>query len=83
MEVSSVEFEQNVKHYQDMAATEPVLITKDGKLHTVLMSCARYEILTKGRVAFKTEDLSPEQIQAITQSRMDPRHDHLNALLDE
>lgn len=37
----------------------------------------------RDRVAFKTEDLSPEQIQAITQSQMDPRHDHLNMMLEQ
>jgi hypothetical protein len=35
------------------------------------------------RVARKVEDLSEAEIEAIANSRMDPRHDHLNDLLDE
>ncbi|OYV35004.1 MAG: hypothetical protein B7Z80_19680 [Rhodospirillales bacterium 20-64-7] len=34
------------------------------------------------RVVFKTEDLSEAEIQAVTQGRMDARHDYLNAELD-
>lgn len=35
------------------------------------------------RIVFRTEDLSDAEIQAVTQSSMDPRHDHLNAELDQ
>ena len=34
------------------------------------------------RVVFKTENLSEAEIQAVTQGRMNARHDHLNAELD-
>jgi hypothetical protein len=34
------------------------------------------------RRSFATADLSEEEVRAIAESRMDPRHDHLNALLD-
>jgi hypothetical protein len=32
---------------------------------------------------FLTIDLSLKQVEAIVETRMDPRHDHLNALLDD
>jgi hypothetical protein len=35
-----------------------------------------------GRVAFKTEDLSAAELDAITEGGMDPRHDHLDAELE-
>jgi hypothetical protein len=34
------------------------------------------------RRSFATEKLSDEEVEAITSQRMDPRHNHLNALLD-
>ncbi|WP_296710901.1 hypothetical protein [Rhodoblastus sp.] len=38
---------------------------------------------TTSRRAFTTATLSPEQVELIAQSEMDPRHDNLNRLLDE
>jgi hypothetical protein len=37
----------------------------------------------KLRRSFKTLELTPEQVEAIARSRMDPRHDHLNRLLND
>jgi len=34
------------------------------------------------RAVFKTDELSQAEIQEITESGMDPRHDHLNAELE-
>ena len=36
---------------------------------------------SRGR-RFLTVDLLPEQVQAIVETRMDPRHNYLNALID-
>jgi hypothetical protein len=33
--------------------------------------------------AFWADELPPETLQALVESRMDPRHDELNALLDD
>ena len=50
------------------------------------MAAARqYEELMKLndiRKSFATEELSDEEVEVIASQRMDPRHDHLNALLD-
>jgi hypothetical protein len=37
--------------------------------------------LKDNRRIFVTADLSDEEVKAITSSRMDPRHDHLDELL--
>jgi hypothetical protein len=34
------------------------------------------------RRSFDTAELSDKEFEAITSARMDPRHDHLNKLLD-
>jgi hypothetical protein len=39
--------------------------------------------LNDSRRSFATEELSNEEVEAIASQRMDPRHDHLNALLDQ
>jgi hypothetical protein len=40
-------------------------------------------IKKKHRRPFKTAELSDDEVQAISSSRMDSRHAHLNALLDQ
>lgn len=50
------------------------------------MAAARkYEELPKlkdNQKSFATEELPDEEVEAIASQRMDPRHDHLNTLLD-
>jgi prevent-host-death family protein len=83
MKVSSTQFQQNVGQYQDAAQRAPVEITKNGRVHTVLVSASFFEMAMKGRVARKIEDLDEETIRAIADARMSSEHDHLNRLLDE
>jgi len=80
---TSTEFQQNVGRYQDIAQRGPVFITKNGRPHSVLLSAHHFEVLTKGRIAGKTADLDDATLQAIVNSKMDTKHDHLNALLDD
>jgi len=65
VKVTSTEFQQNVGRYQDAALQAPVVITKHDRPHTVLMSAAMFEVLTKGRVARPVEDLDDETLRAI------------------
>lgn len=43
MQVTSTEFQQNIGRYQDAAQQAPVVITKNARPHTVLMSAAFFE----------------------------------------
>lgn len=65
MKITPTEFQQNVGRYQDAALSEPVIITKDGRDKTVLISPAAFETLVKGRVARRIEDLDSETLKAI------------------
>jgi hypothetical protein len=56
-----------------------VAITKNGRLHTVLMSAAFFEMVMKGRVARPVEDLDDDTLKAIANSAVSPEH----AALDE
>lgn len=81
--VSAVEFQRNFGRYQDEALKQPLSITRNGRDRLVVLSVEEYQRLKRReRIVFRTEDLSQAEIQAITQGRMDTRHDHLNAELD-
>jgi prevent-host-death family protein len=70
MKVTSTEFQQNVGRYQDAALQAPVAITKNGRPHTVLMSAAFFEMIVKGRVARRVEDLDDDTLRAIANSEV-------------
>ena len=83
MKVTSTEFQQNVGRYQDAAQQAPIAITKNGRTHTVLMSAAFFEMVMKGRVARKIEDLDDETVQAIARSEVSSEHASLDELLKD
>jgi prevent-host-death family protein len=83
MKVTSTEFQQNVGRYQDAAQQAPVVITKNARPHTVLMSATFFELVMKGRVARPVEDLDDDTLRAIAASAVSPAHDDLNDLLKD
>jgi len=82
MDVTSTEFQKNIGRYQDKALQEPVRISKNGRPHTVLLSADLYEVLIKGRIVRRAEDLDAETLKALAESEMSQEHAHLNDLLD-
>ena len=83
MKVTSTQFQQNVGRYQDAAQLGPVAITKNGRVHTVLMSAMFFELVTKGRVARAVEDLDDDTLRAIAASAVAPEFDHLDGLVKD
>jgi len=83
MKVTSTEFQQNVGRYQDAALQAPVAITKNGRLHTVLVSAAFFEMVMKGRVARPVEDIDDDTLKAIASSSVAPEHAALDKLLED
>ena len=83
MKVTSTEFQQNVGRYQDAALQTPVAITKNGRPHTVLMSAAFFEMVTRGRVSRRVEDLDDDTIQAIAGSAVDAQYAGLDAIIED
>jgi PHD/YefM family antitoxin component YafN of YafNO toxin-antitoxin module len=83
MKVTSTEFQQNVGRYQDAAQHAPVVITKNARAHTVLMSAAFFEMVMKGRVARRVEDLDDDTLKAIAKSSVPSEYDALNDLLKD
>jgi prevent-host-death family protein len=83
MKITSTEFQQNIGRYQDAAQHAPVVITKNARPHTVLVSAAFFEMVMKGRVARTVEDLDDETLEAIASNAVSRRHDGLNDLLKD
>ncbi len=83
MKVSSTEFQQNIGRYQDAALQSPVVVTKHNRPHTVLMSAALFEVLTKGRVARPVEDLDDDTLKAIAAASVPVEHAALDSLLED
>jgi prevent-host-death family protein len=79
MKITSTQFQQNVGLYQDAALQAPVAITKNGRPHTVLVSAAFFELVTKGRIVRAVEDLDADTWAAIAASSVGEEH----AALDE
>lgn len=85
--VTATEFAKNFGRYRDEAQREPVVITSHGRTTGYFLSPQEFAELERLRAyqrrAYRIEELPGEVFEAIMDARMDPRHDHLNALLDE
>lgn len=83
MNVPAAEFQRNIGLYQDKAISEPVFVTRNGRERTVLISVEEYARLKRrDRQALRVEDLSAEEIDAISRTEMAAEHSHLDAELD-
>jgi hypothetical protein len=82
--VSSTEFGKEVGRYQDMALAEPVVVTRDGRDRTVMISADEYlRLKRRDRQVFAAGDLPDELVDAIRTSEMDARHRHLDDLIPD
>ena len=82
--VSSTEFGKEVGRYQDAALSQPVVVTRNGRDRTVMISAEEYARLKRrDRQVFSTADMPEEFVEAVRKSEMDPRHNHLNELLKD
>jgi hypothetical protein len=83
--VPAAEFSRNFGRYKLQAQREAVPVSSNGTLAGYFVAPHEYEELQKlkgMRRRFQTAELSDEEAERISSSRMDPRHDHLNALLE-
>ena len=84
--VPASEFTRNFRRYRTLARKAAVGVLNRGRITGYFISSEEYEAFKRykgsGR-SFATVDLSDAEANAIAASRMDPRHDHLNAMLEE
>ncbi len=84
--VPASEFTRNFGRYRMQAQREAVAVSSHGHVTGYFVGPADYEAFRRFQErlprSFATADLSEDEMQAIAASRMGPRHDHLDALLD-
>jgi len=84
--IPASEFTRNFGRYQMLAQRAPVAVTSHGRTTGYFIAADDYEAFKRfreSRRSFATGDLPEEKAQAISASRMDDRHKHLDSLLDE
>lgn len=84
--VPASEFTRNFGRYRMRAQREAIAVSSHGEITGYFIGPEEYEELRRyrdNRRSFATADLSAEKVAAISASRMDARHAHLDAMLDE
>jgi prevent-host-death family protein len=70
LKVSAAEFQRNIGRYQDIALTQPVTVTRNGRERTVLISTEEYARLKRrDREVFGLDDFTEADLAAIKASR--------------
>ena len=82
--VSLQQLEKNSREVQQQALREPLVLTEaDGTDKLVLMSVEEYARLRAStREVLRVGDLPDDVIEALRDARMDPKHAHLDRLMD-
>lgn len=82
--VSSTEFGKEVGRYQDAALSQPVVVTRNGRDRTVMISVEEYQRLKRrDRQVFAAGEAPEEIVEEVKNSEMDPRHRHLDDLVKD
>lgn len=83
IKVSSAEFQRNIGRYQDLAMTQPVVVTRNGRERTVTVSIEEYQRLKRrDRQVLRLEDFTDEMIEAIAKAEPSPESEAFNHELD-
>ena len=83
--VPAAEFIRNFGRYRMLAQKGAVAVTSHGRITGYFVPPDEYEEFERFRAqrrSFATVELPEDKVRAIAAARMDPRHDHLDALLD-
>lgn len=84
--VSASEFARHFGRYRDLVQREPIEITSREGPSGYLISEAEFAYFNKlkarTRQVYRVHELPADVIDQLVNARMDPKHDHLNALLD-
>jgi prevent-host-death family protein len=70
IKVSAAEFQRNIGRYQDVALTQPVAVTRNGRERTVMISVEEYHRLKRrDRRVMSLEDFTDADIAALEATR--------------
>ena len=86
-EVPATEFAKRFSRYRQAAQREPVSVTHHGRVTEVLISKHDFDDYMRLKAmatrSLWAHELSDEALEALENTRMDPAHDALNALMGE
>ena len=70
IKVTAAEFQRNIGRYQDMALTQPVVVTRNGRERTVMISVEEYyRLKQRDHRVMALEDFTDEDIAALEETR--------------
>ena len=70
IKVSAAEFQRNIGRYQDLALTQPVAVTRNGRERTVMISTDEYHRLKRrDRLVLGLDDFTDADVAALEASR--------------
>ncbi len=84
--VPASEFTRNFGHYRVQAHRGAVAVSSHGRIAGYFVApdeYEEYERMKAQRQSFATNALDRETVEAVSRTRMDRRHEHLDELLDE
>jgi hypothetical protein len=82
--VSSTEFGKEVGRYQDIALAQPVVVTRNGRDRTVMISADEYARLKRrDRRVFAAGELPDDMLDAVRTAEVDERHRRLDDLIPD
>ena len=82
--ITGEQLQKNAGLLRSEARRHPVEVTYHGRPELVVMSVEDYELLRQNRKAvYRIDDMPIEKIERIAANRMDERHAHLNALMED
>ncbi len=77
--VSSAEFQRQIGRYQDLALTEPVVISSRGRDRMVMISMEEFERLrSSSRRAIALEEFTDEDIKALEAAEVPSEYVHFD-----
>jgi PHD/YefM family antitoxin component YafN of YafNO toxin-antitoxin module len=87
IEISATEFVKNFGRYKELVQRESLAITSHGRKSGYFVPEYEYleyqRLKANSRRAYHISELPEGTLAALRTVRMDPAHDHLNALLDD
>jgi prevent-host-death family protein len=79
MRVSSAEFLESYEALIEKASVEPVIITRNGRDHLVLLSVEEYDRLKRrDRRVYRIEDFTAEQMEALAKAEVPAEYAYLD-----
>ena len=71
--ITSTDFEKEIGRFQDVALTEPVVVTRNGRDRTVLISAQEYQRLKRrDREVLGLDDFTAEDLELIRAAEPTP-----------